>query len=182
MLLFLNQLVNKILPQVPNNLYTDYFHQSWQNRGQWRETHRAYQHLGHKGHWKIINPLSINNLMWLFLPHCLTIGIAVTVVLPDKIWAQHSIFSFLTSKFPQSRIWYLVSDEPDISWIKTLIPLWLFNKFTNTDDESVISGQMLIHRKIIESDIWQQSIFSKTVRVQLCGWSWAAPPHNVWKD
>ena len=36
---------------------------------------------------------------------------------------------------------------------------------TILNDESIISGGVLKDRKIIVSDIWQQSIFSKTVRI-----------------
>ena len=123
-----------------------------------------------------------NNLMWLFSPHCPTFGI--TVVLPDKIFCQHhlSVFCFHTLEFSDSKIGYLASNDPDTPWIKKLIPFLVVNNYTKMDNESVISGQMLIHRKIIESDIWQQSIFSKTVRVQLCCWSWAVHLHNVWED
>ena len=53
---------------------------------------------------------------------------------------------------------------------------------TILNDESVLSFWVLEHRKIIVSDVWQLSIFSKAVRIQLCCWSWAAHPHNVWVD
>ena len=55
-------------------------------------------------------------------------------------------------------------------------------KFTIIDDVSVISCQVLIHRKTIVNDVFHQFIFSQTVRIQLPCWSWAAHPHNVGDD
>ena len=52
------------------------------------------------------------------------------------------------------------------------IDLTMVPGLTIADDISVISGRVLIHRKIIESDIFRQFvIISQTVRIQLPCWS-----------
>ena len=95
----------------------------------------------------------------------------------STFFLQFSHFEILSLQNWRSREWwtrYPLNER--------IISFYLFNNFTNTDYESVISGWVLEDRKIIVSDIWQQSIFSKTVRIQLCCWSWAAHTHNVRVD